>query len=121
MGCRDAVGYGVQGAVGYGVQGAVGYGYGVQGAVGYGVQGCSSALWGRRTSRVAAQDEFAHFVVGKDEQTVGEGAEPPGDPKRGGGRGGRQLGVRDGGGVGGGVGGPHLRGYMRSATPIPGQ
>ena len=60
---------------------------GCRDAVGYGVQGCSSALWGRRTSRVAAQDEFAHFVVGKDEQTVGEGAEPPGDPKKGGGGG----------------------------------
>ena len=34
------------------------------------------------TSRAASQDQFADLIINEDDQTVGEGAEPPTDPKR---------------------------------------
>ena len=34
------------------------------------------------TSRAPSQDQFADLIINEDDQTVGEGAEPPTDSKR---------------------------------------
>jgi len=45
-----------------------------------------------RTSGVPADEEFSDFIIDEDEETVGEGAEPPARP--GDGRGGRGTRLR---------------------------
>lgn len=55
------------------------------------------------TPGVPAQDEFADFVVDEDEETVGEGTEPPAGPAETG----EQEGVR--------AGGDHDRGTQRQS------
>lgn len=93
--------------------------------------------WGSRggtlTPWVAPQEQLPDLVIDEDEEAVWEGAEPPGDPVR---RRERELARRaapgtqgtgagdrwEGAPVVGGKSGPtHLRGYIRRATPIPGQ
>lgn len=77
------------------------------------------------TTRISPQDQLSDLIVDEDKETVGEGAEPPGDPEgnksvrsiRSCFRGSRTWLL---------AGGPfrgdtHLSGYIRRATPMPGQ
>lgn len=82
------------------------------------------------TARIAPQDELPDLVVDEDEEAIGEGTEPPSDPapnrkesvsgaslvvKP------RRLWTPEPGSGGPRWGHTHLSGYMRRATPMPGQ
>lgn len=83
------------------------------------------------TARIPPQDELPDLIVDEDEEAVGEGAEPPSDPagKQRWGRGGvrghpwwsRKVGFGDQNLAGPCCRHTHLSGYMRRATPMPGQ
>lgn len=34
------------------------------------------------TTRISPQDELSDLIIDEDEETVGEGTEPPGNPER---------------------------------------
>lgn len=76
------------------------------------------------TSRISTKDEFSDLIINKDEEAVGESAEPPAGPDR------ERAGIQSetqyeqtsSSGISPGVSHvAYLSGYMRSATSMPGQ